>query len=72
MTYEFENNFGKFFVFEHSGKYSVSGSIKAAAAEFKKIGKRPPNKYGNFYGREKAGYEACKILIENRTGDKHV
>lgn len=35
MTYEFENNFGKFFVFEHSGKYSVSGSIKAAVAEFK-------------------------------------
>ena len=40
MTYEFNNNFGKFFIFEHAGKYSVSGSIKAAAAEFKKIGKR--------------------------------
>lgn len=72
MTYEFENNFGKFFVFEHGRKYSVSGSIKAAASEFKKIGKRPPNEYGNFYGREKAGYEACKILIENRSGDEYV
>ena len=72
MTYEFKNNFGKFLIFEHSGKYSVSGSIKAAADEFKKIGKRPPNEYGNFYGREKAGYEACKILIENRLRDEHV
>ena len=55
MIYEFKNNFGKFFIFEHSGKYSVSGSIKAAAAEFKKINKIPPNEYGNFYGRKKAG-----------------
>ena len=66
MIYEFKNNFGKFFICECNGDYSVSGSIKAASAEFKKIGKMPPNKYGNFYGREKAGFAACKHLIENR------
>ena len=52
MTYEFNNDFGKFFISEYDGCYYVKGDIKAAVHEFRKIGKMPPNKYGNFYGRE--------------------
>lgn len=66
MIYEFRNNFGRFFISECDGRYSISGNIKAAASEFNRIGKKPPNKYGSFYGREKAGFAACKQLIENK------
>ena len=61
----FKNSFGTFTIEEYDGRYSAYGSIKASAHAFKEIGRRPPDKYGNFYGREKAGFAACKQLIEN-------
>lgn len=69
MMYQLRNDFGEFCIVECGGQYLVSGSIKAASAAFKNIGKRPPNKYGTFYGREKAGAEACKMLIDQMEGN---
>lgn len=68
MTYEFNNKMGTFFLTKCGGQYLVSGSIKAASDAFRKIGKRPPNKYGTFFGRERAGAEACQMLIEQMEG----
>ena len=62
---EIENIFGKFTIMELNGSFYVYGNIKAAEHEFKKINRRPPNKYGNFSGREKAGAAACKEIIKN-------
>lgn len=57
-------NFGHFQIEEMNGNYYVLGNIKEATKAFKSINRRPPNKYGNFYGREKAGFEACRELIK--------
>lgn len=46
------------------GTYRVFGNKHFAQQRFKKIGRKPPNEYGNFYGREKAGAVACQSLIE--------
>lgn len=63
-SYEIKNDYGKFTIQEFdNGTYSIYGNIKATRFEFKKIGKMPPNEYGNFYGREKAGFGACKTII---------
>lgn len=46
---------------------TVHGCKAAAAYDFKRIHRRPPNDYGNFYGREKAGLAACLELTANLT-----
>lgn len=46
------------------GTYRVFGNKHFARQRFKKIGRKPPNEYGGFYGREKAGAAACQKLIE--------
>lgn len=61
--YIIENQFGKFFIDELNGRFIVSGSIAAARYEFRQIHRQPPNEYGNFYKREKAGFEACREII---------
>lgn len=62
--YVFTNDCGRFAIEELSnGTFIVRGNIKAAEIEFRKINRRPPNEYGNFYGREKAGFAACRELI---------
>lgn len=63
--HNFTNQHGSFTIDEFSdGSFSVWGDVSAAKYEFKKIGRKPPNKYGNFYGREKAGFAACAELIK--------
>lgn len=62
--YEFTTERGRFAINEFSnGTFTVTGNIKAAVAEFKRINRKPPNIYGGFYGREKAGFAACRELI---------
>lgn len=62
----FENRCGKFTIYEFdNGRFSVSGNINAAKKEFKKIHRMPPNEYGNFAGREQAGFTACRELINS-------
>lgn len=62
--YSIKNRYGHFkiFIFD-DGCCSISGDIKATQHEFKQIHKKPPNRYGNFFKREKAGAEACKMII---------
>lgn len=57
-------NFNHFQIEELDNKFYVHGNMKEATKAFKSINRRPPNKYGNFYGREKAGFEACRELIK--------
>lgn len=66
MTYyRCANRFGKFSIekFEN-GHFAVFGNIKAAAYAFNSINRRPPNKFGTFYGRENAGKCACEELLK--------
>lgn len=69
MTYTFTNRFGTFRIEQLGNKFYVHGNIKAAQHEFKKIHRMPPNAYGNFYGREKAGNTACEELIKSLRKD---
>lgn len=62
------NEYGVFTIQNIDGNYSVFGNRGAAKHEFKKIHRMPPNEYGNFYGREKAGFEACKEIINKKYG----
>lgn len=63
-TYVFENQFGtKFFIDDIKGHFSVSGNRAFAKDEFKQIHRQPPDEYGTFYGRDKAGQAACRELI---------
>lgn len=62
-SYTFKNEFGQFMIADLGNRFIVSGDIRAAQHEFKKIHRQPPNKYGNFPGREKAGFAACRELI---------
>lgn len=64
--FEIENDLGKFTIMELNGRFFVYGNVKAAEREFKRINRRQPNKYGNFFGREKAGTIACKEIIANK------
>lgn len=48
---------------------SVRGPIPVAQNYFKSINRKPPNIYGNFYGREKAGYSACLEILEKFKND---
>lgn len=41
----------------------VYGSKNLANYYFKSINRKPPNKYGNFYKREKAGLCACLEIL---------
>lgn len=50
----------------HEG-YSVAGDISLCNRAFRSIHRQPPNKHGNFYGRIKAGYAACRELIEKHS-----
>lgn len=59
-----ENEFGHFTIENLNGNYSVYGNGKAIDKAFKEIGRRPPNEYGNFFGRKKAGFAACRELVE--------
>lgn len=54
------------FMFEElpNGGFRVFGSIPSCNRIFRKIHRKPPNQYGNFYGHEKAGYAACQEIIE--------
>lgn len=63
-NYIIQNNYGTFVITEFdNGEFFVHGNRKAVVAEFKKINRMSPNRYGNFYGREKAGYKACREII---------
>ena len=68
MRYTFNNRLGTFSIDLIGGKYYVTGKRRAAALAFREIGRKPPNKYGNFYGREKAGFKACEELINTAGG----
>lgn len=65
--YKIENEIGSFTIrgAYEDGSFSVYGNVKACEFEFKKINRRPPNEYGNFYGRKKAGIAACKEILKN-------
>ena len=54
-----------FTIQEINGSYTVSGNMEAAKKVFRSIHRMPPNEYGNFFGRENAGFSACKELIKN-------
>lgn len=65
---EFNKNvsYGDFYIIEYDdGSFYVYGNVAAVKSVFRKIHRMPPNKYGNFFGREKAGHEACRELINN-------
>lgn len=67
MDYRFENSRGSFVIhYDESAafKYTVHGSIDAARLSFRRIRRRPPDEYGTFYGYSRAGYQACRELIE--------
>lgn len=55
---------GAFTITENDGEFRVFGSIKAARAAFRAIHRVPPDKFGLFWGREKAAAAACRELIE--------
>lgn len=59
-----ENRLDYFVISEFKdGHFSVYGNRKICQAKFKEINKRPPNEFGVFLGHEKAGYNACRELI---------
>lgn len=62
-------NFGAFTIDYINGKYSVWGNREVANRAFRSIHRQPPNEYGNFYGREKAGALACRELIAKYAKD---
>ena len=47
----------------------VKGCKDIAIQYFKQIKRKAPNDYGNFYGREKAGYLACLEILEKFKND---
>ena len=47
----------------------VKGCKDIAIQYFKQIKRKAPNDYGNFYGREKAGYHACLEILEKFKND---
>ena len=47
----------------------VKGCKDIAIQYFKQIKRKAPNDYGNFYGREKAGYQACLEILEKFKND---
>ena len=47
----------------------VKGCKDIAIQYFKQIKRKAPNDYGNFYGREKAGYNACLEILEKFKND---
>lgn len=60
------NKSGDFYIAEFGGSFYVRGNINAARLAFSEIGRKPPNAYGNFYKREKAGAAACiELLIKH-------
>lgn len=64
------NKNGSFYISEFGGRFFVHGKIKAARLAFSEIGRKPPNEYGNFYKREKAGAAACiELLIKHGKAD---
>ena len=57
--------FQLYLLFDYESKRAfIKGSIYDSEFYFKQINRRPPNIYGNFYGREKAGFKACCEIIE--------
>ena len=65
MKTTIKNNLGEFTIEKLGGRYYVSGNRAATKKAFAEINRRPPNEYGNFHGREKAGFAACEQLIKN-------
>lgn len=57
------NRRGTFFISELGGNFYIKGNRAAARLAFSEIGRQPPNEYGNFYKREKAGASACIELL---------
>lgn len=47
----------------------VYGDIHTMNKYFNAIKRRPPNKYGNFFNREKAGLKACYEILEKYKDD---
>lgn len=61
--YLFENNGLKTWIIkDNNNDYFLKGN--RIDSIFKSIGHKAPNKYGNFYGHEKAGKIACEKIIK--------